>query len=182
MSKSPGVSEDVRCLPMPLDDVTPHGTGRTNAAHTLRTASQHGAAGRDSSGRQRLHLQTTPVPKTESTRNTLYNVALAADLHRSLNLVQVDGDRWRSMQPASACGQAEGAGARPCGPWAACIGDGRLLRASTHSASLALPGRARKVRRTCTYGTHNCKRPCITWYVLHAHYVCTRGARGVVGV
>ena len=58
------------------------------------------------------------------------------------------------MQPASACGQAEATRARPCGLGAACIGDGRLLLASTHSSSLALPGRARKVRRTCTYDSY----------------------------
>eukprot|EP00964_Phaeocystis_antarctica_P047252 scaffold27329_cov63-Phaeocystis_antarctica.AAC.2 len=56
--------------------------------------------------------------------------------------VQSSSGRWRSMEPASACGQAEGAGALPCGLCAACIGDGlgRLLLASTHSlAGLPLP-------------------------------------------
>eukprot|EP00964_Phaeocystis_antarctica_P123161 scaffold86815_cov57-Phaeocystis_antarctica.AAC.3 len=60
------------------------------------------------------------------------------------------------MEPASACGQAGGARARPCGLGAACTGHGfgRLLLPSTYSASLALPGRARKVLRTCTYNTN----------------------------
>eukprot|EP00964_Phaeocystis_antarctica_P128193 scaffold91934_cov48-Phaeocystis_antarctica.AAC.1 len=48
--------------------------------------------------------------------------------------------RWRSRQPVSACGQAGGAGARPCGLWAACKGDGfdRLLLPSTHSLAVLL--------------------------------------------
>eukprot|EP00964_Phaeocystis_antarctica_P104098 scaffold69271_cov63-Phaeocystis_antarctica.AAC.1 len=70
--------------------------------------------------------------------------------------------------PASACGQAGGA-ARPCGLGAACTGDGfgrlLVLLPSTHSASLALPGRARKVLRTCTYDTHIACRPA------HMHYL-----------
>eukprot|EP00964_Phaeocystis_antarctica_P109782 scaffold74196_cov46-Phaeocystis_antarctica.AAC.1 len=86
-----------------------------------------------------------------------------------------------STKPASACGQAGGAGARPCGLGAACIGDGfgRLLLPSTYSESFALPGRARKVRRTCTFDTHiTCKSARTTWYVL----LQARKARGGAGV
>ena len=97
----------------------------------------------------------------EFTHNTTTTSRAAVSCRRSPSQPQPSPGRWRSLEPASACGQAGGAGARPSGLGAACQasdGFGRLLLPSTHSASLALPGRARKVLRTCTYDTHiTCK-------------------------